>query len=93
MIGKKVIVRSRESGTWFGTLIKADGDLVTLEDARMMLKYTARQYSNMIHLLSEVSIYGIEQDESEILPAVKAIFMKANEIYELTEESILSIEE
>ena len=62
-IGRKVIVRSVDSGVHHGTLKAVDGSCVELEDSRRLWRW---QIAGQGISLSEVAILGVDPTHSKI---------------------------
>lgn len=89
MIGKKVIVRTYSDGLFFGVLAEKTGNEVIVNNARRMQQWKAAESIS----LSGCAIYGIDQKNSRIAPALDSIWLKAIEIIPCTDAAIKSIEE
>ena len=71
-IGEKVIVRSDESGVHHGILSDVDGSTVHLKEARRLWKW---RISGQGISLSEVSILGVDHNDSKITMMVPDIIV------------------
>lgn len=87
-INKKVIIRTYSAGVWFGVLDEKSGAEVILKNARRMWQWKAKEGIS----LSAVAIYGIDQSESKIAPAVESVWLEAIEIIPTTQEATVLIE-
>jgi len=87
-LGEKVIIRTYSAGVWFGTLEQKLGNEVILKNARRMYRFWCAKSIS----LSGVAQYGLNQDKSEICPAVDKVWLEAIEIISLTDIAIKSIE-
>ena len=87
-IGKKVIVRTYSAGVWFGELDQKSGNEVILKNARRMWRWHAAESIS----LSAVAVYGINQDKSQIAPAIPFNWLEAIEIIPASDKAIKSIE-
>lgn len=86
MIGEKVIVRCRDAGVHFGTLVSYSGREVFLKDSRRMWYWKAKTG----HTLNACAINGIT--DSKISGAVdNIILLEACEIIKCSEEGAKSI--
>ena len=86
MIGEKVIVRCRDSGVHFGTLVSYSGREVLLKDSRRMWYWKAKKG----HTLSGCAIHGIT--DSKISAAVETIsLLEACEIIKCSDKAAKSI--
>ena len=89
LIGKKVIVRCREAGVHFGTLISYEGREVVLEDSRRMWHWKASKG----HTLSGCAIHGIHNDSKFAGMLDKIILPEACEIIPCKAKAARSIED
>lgn len=89
MIGKKVIVRTYSAGVFFGILAEKSGNEVIVKNARRMWQWKAEKSIS----LSGCAIYGIDQKNSRIAPALDSIWLEAIEIIPCADAAIKSIEE
>jgi hypothetical protein len=87
-LGKKVIIRTHSAGVWFGELEEKCKNEVILKNARRMWRWWAAKSVS----LSGVSQFGIQEDKSQIAPAVERVWLEAIEILSLTDICIKSIE-
>ena len=88
LIGKYVIVRSRDSGVHAGTLVSRSGRTVVLIGSRRLWYWVAAKE----HTLSAVSLHGLG-DGSKISSAVETIeILDACEIIQATVTAQASIE-
>jgi len=88
LIGQKVIVRCRDAGVHYGTLVSYDGREAVLRDSRRMWYWTCKKG----HTLSGCAIHGIS-DSSKIAGRLEAIILTETcEIIKCTKEASESIE-
>lgn len=88
LIGKYVIVRSRDSGVHAGTLVAVNGRHVSLTNARRLWYWVAAKE----HTLSAVALHGLKAD-SKIASAVTQVeILDASEITATTVTAQASIE-
>ncbi len=88
MIGEKVIVRCRDAGVHFGTLVSYSGREVLLKDSRRMWYWKAAEG----HTLNACAINGIK--DSKISGTVENIsLLEACEIIKCTDDGAKSIGE
>jgi len=88
MIGEKVIVRCRDAGVHFGTLVSYSGREVLLKESRRMWYWKAKTG----HTLNACAINGIV--DSKISGSVETItLLDACEIIKCTDEAAKSIGE
>lgn len=87
-IGEKVIIRTYSAGVWFGVLDQKSGNEVIIKNARRMWHWKAKESIS----LSAVALYGIDQSESKIAPAVESVWLEAIEIIPTTPEATGLIE-
>ena len=86
MIGQKVIVRCRDAGVHFGTLVSYSDREVLLNDSRRMWYWKAKTG----HTLSGCAVNGIK--DSKISAAVESIaLLEACEIIQCSAEAAKSI--
>lgn len=71
-VGKKVIIRSVESGVHHGTLVSVDNDTVELADSRRLWRW---KIAGQGVSLSEVAILGVDHAESKITMTLPQIFV------------------
>jgi len=88
MVGKKCIIRTYSAGVWFGIVEQKSGNEVIVTNARRMWQWWAAESIS----LSGVAIYGINQKESKIAPAVESVWLEAIELIPCTDAAIQSIE-
>jgi len=88
MIGEKVIIRTYSAGVWFGTLTEKEGKEVIIADARRMWRWQAKESIS----LSGLAIHGLDQERSQIVQAVKSVWLEAIEIITCSEIAKESIE-
>ena len=88
MVGKKCIIRTYSAGVWFGIVEQKSGNEVIVTNARRMWQWWAAESIS----LSGVAIYGINQKESKIAPAVDSVWLEAIELIPCTDAAIQSIE-
>jgi len=88
-IGEKVIIRTYSAGVWFGKLEEKAGNEVILSNARRMWRWQCEKSIS----LSGVAVYGIDQNDSKICPAITKQWLEAIEIISMTDTAIKSIEE
>jgi hypothetical protein len=88
MVGKKCIIRTYSAGVWFGIVEQKSGNEVIVTNARRMWQWWAAKSIS----LSGVAIYGINQKESKIAPAVESVWLEAIELIPCTDAAIQSIE-
>lgn len=62
-VGRKVIVRSVDSGVHHGVLTRVEGDAVELKDSRRLWRW---KIAGQGVSLSEVAILGVDHAESKI---------------------------
>lgn len=87
-IGKKCIIRSRDSGVHFGTVVSYSGREVILKDSRRLWYWGAAKG----HTLSAVANYGL-RDGSKLPAAVELLLVSDMcEILPVTEVAAESIE-
>ena len=88
MIGKKVIVRGDRSGVFYGTLVKKDGQEVTLEKCRRLW------YWDGAASISQLAVDGTKKPERcKFTVTVDSIcILDAIEIIPCVEKAIKSIE-
>jgi hypothetical protein len=89
MLGKNVIIRTYSAGVWFGLLDQKAKNEVILKNARRLWYWKTKKGIS----LSSVALYGIDDSESKIAPAVDSVWLEAIEIIPTTKDSSLSIEE
>ena len=89
LIGKPVIVRCRDAGVHFGTLVGFSGRAVEISDSRRMWRW----HSASENTLSGVSRCGINQEKSKIQGVIAGsmILPEACEILPLTNQAAGSI--
>ena len=87
-VGEKVLVRTYSAGVWFGTLEQKSGNEVIVVGARRLWRWHAAESIS----LSAVAVHGINQDKSNIAPAVEKIWLEAIEIIPCTDKAIKTIE-
>ena len=63
MIGKRVIIRSSDSGVHHGTLTSVDGAAVRMENSRRLWEWSTGGTGIS---LSEIAVCGIEHSQSKI---------------------------
>lgn len=92
MLNTKVIVRSSQSGCWFGELSAREGDTVTLINARRLWRWWAARGVS----LSGVASHGLHPahlSECKITPVVRtAVILGCCEVLSATPEAALSVE-
>jgi len=88
MIGEKVIIRTYSAGVWFGTLTEKEGSEVIIADARRMWRWQAKESIS----LSGLAIHGLDQERSQIVQAVKSVWLEAIEMITCSEIAKESIE-
>lgn len=87
-IGEKVIIRTFSAGVWFGELSEKAGKEVILKNARRMWRWHAAESIS----LSAVAVHGINQDKSQIAPAVDSIWLEAIEILPTSAKAAKTLE-
>lgn len=87
-VGEKVIIRTYAAGVWFGEIEQKSRDEVILKNARRLWRWHAAESVS----LSAVAVYGINQDKSQIAPAVSQVWLQAIEIIPTTDKATKSIE-
>lgn len=86
-IGKSVLIRTFSAGVWAGELWKKSGNEVILLSARRLWKWKATTGIS----LSEVSQFGVVENESRIAAPVPTIWLEAIEIIPMNLLAIESI--
>ena len=88
MIDKKVIVRAKDAGVFYGTLVKKEGDEVTLKNCRRLW------YWDGAASISQLAVSGTTlPDNCKFTVSVEIIsILNVIEIIPCTEEAIKSIE-
>jgi hypothetical protein len=88
MIGKKVIVRGIQSGVYFGTLVKREGQEVTLDKARNIWYW--RGAASLLQLANE----GVKDQRSSKFTVTvdRLVLLDVVEIVPCTDEAIDNIE-
>ena len=88
MIGKKCVVRTYSAGVWFGEIVEKSGNEVIVKNARRMWRWWAAEGIS----LSSVALHGVKHDESKIVEAVPAVWLKAIELIPASDKAIATIE-
>ncbi len=87
-IGDKVIVRCRDAGVHFGTLVSYSGREVVLTASRRMYYWEAKKG----HTLSGCAIYGITNESQIAGELTSIVLLEACEIIPCTPTAITTIE-
>lgn len=89
LIGERVIIRCRDAGVHYGTLVSYEGREVALKNSRRMWYWKAAKG----HTLSGCADHGLHRD-SKITASIKTIVLpEACEIIECTHTAIRSIDD
>lgn len=89
MIGKKVIVRCRDAGVHFGTLVSYEGREAFLTDSRRLWQWFAAKG----HSLSGVALHGLKHSESKVAGCLPELLLTETcEIILCTPQAAKSIE-
>jgi ribosomal protein L14 len=88
--GKKVIVRSKDAGVLYGTLVKFEGSAVWLTDAIQMWKWKAVKGGTLI----DCAEHGVVKSASKFSnKSASTVVLGACAIIEVAESAIKSLEE
>lgn len=89
LVGKKVIVRSRDAGVLFGEYVKCEGSDVSLKKATQMWKWHAAKGISLI----DVAEFGVDTSKSKFSKGKSDIVVVgACAIISVTPEAALTIE-
>lgn len=75
-IDEWVIIRTYSAGNWFGKLERKVKNEIILKDARRMWRWKTNKGIS----LSDISLHGIDENESSICEAVPRVWIEAIEI-------------
>ena len=89
VIGRPVIVRSRDAGVIYGKYVGNDGSTVHLKDGIQMWKWFAAKG----HTLIDVATYGVKKSECKFSPASATVTVfNACALIDVTNDAACSIE-
>ena len=89
LMGRKVIVRSKDAGVIYGEYAGNDGDTIHVKNARQMWKWFAAKG----HTLIDVATYGVKASECKFSPASATLTVfNACALIDVTTEATASIE-
>lgn len=92
LVGKYVIVRTKDAGTWAGVLESHLGWAVVLTQARRMYSWVAMVNSGLGGNFSGIALNGINPAESYIHEPVERVWVNGIEILPATDIARASIE-
>jgi hypothetical protein len=89
LIGRKVIVRSRDAGVLYGEYAGNNGSTVYLTNARQLWKWFAAKGITLL----DVATYGVRKDECKFSPAQASVTVfNACAMIDVTADASASIE-
>ena len=85
LIGSSVLVRSRGSGVWMGTLLCAEAQSVSLEDARRLHRWSGAGECTAL------ALYGPGADSPRIGPKGSPVVHEVLEVHPATDEAMAAL--